>query len=83
MDVIKRTQTRAGLHSEAEMTVLRELSNKIHKEGIKVVNDRPDFLIQAVHEIVERVCGSNLGDTSASTNTLLISEFPNCGQPGG
>jgi hypothetical protein len=37
MDVIKRTQTSAGLHSQAEITVLREWSNKIHKESIKVV----------------------------------------------
>jgi non-heme chloroperoxidase len=37
MDVIKRTLTRAVLHSEAKITVVREWSNKIHKEGIKVV----------------------------------------------
>jgi hypothetical protein len=37
MDVIKRTLTRAVLHSEAKITVLREWSTKIHKEGIKVV----------------------------------------------
>jgi hypothetical protein len=36
MDVIKRTLTRAVLHSEAKITVLREWSNKIHKEGIMI-----------------------------------------------
>jgi hypothetical protein len=40
MDVIKRTLTRAGLHSGAEITMLREWSNKIHKDGIKVVANR-------------------------------------------
>jgi hypothetical protein len=37
MDVIKRTLTRAVLHTEAKITVLREWSTEIHKEGIKVV----------------------------------------------
>jgi hypothetical protein len=55
MDVIKRTLTRAVLQSEAKITVLREWSTKIHKEGIKAVNDRTDVVIQAVHEMVERV----------------------------
>jgi hypothetical protein len=36
MNVTNRTLMRAGLHTEAEITVLREWSNKIHKEGIKV-----------------------------------------------
>jgi hypothetical protein len=36
MNVTNRTLIRAGLHTEAEITVLREWSNKIHKEGIKV-----------------------------------------------
>jgi hypothetical protein len=35
MNVTNRTLIRAGLHTEAEITVLREWSNKIHKEGIK------------------------------------------------
>jgi hypothetical protein len=55
MDVIKRTLTSAVLHSEAKITVLREWSAKIHKEGINAVNNRPDVVIQAVHEMVERV----------------------------
>jgi hypothetical protein len=69
MDVIERTLTRVLLYSEAKITVLREWSNKTHKEGINAVNDRPDSDLQRSDRV--RACRGRANVAREHTQNLL------------